>query len=64
MTKPHRHCAVCGTPIPLEERTCSTKCQNILTENQKKVNKTKKIIYAVFAAFVLIWIFLVISGRM
>lgn len=64
MTKPHRHCSVCGTPIPLEERTCSDKCQKILVDNRNKVNKTKKIIYVLFAAFVLIWIGMTIYGKM
>jgi predicted nucleic acid-binding Zn ribbon protein len=64
MTKPHRHCAVCSTPIPLEERTCSDKCQKILVENQKKVKKTKTILYIVFGAFILVWLGLTLLGKM
>ncbi|MCK9150941.1 DUF2116 family Zn-ribbon domain-containing protein [Methanobacterium alcaliphilum] len=63
MTKPHRHCAVCGTPIPLEERTCSDKCQQILVQNQNKVRKTRMILYAIFGVFILVWVAYMIYGK-
>ncbi|MBU4534454.1 MAG: DUF2116 family Zn-ribbon domain-containing protein [Euryarchaeota archaeon] len=60
MTKPHRHCAVCGTPIPLEERTCSDKCQHTLAKNRNKVRKTRMIVYTIFGVFILLWLFYVL----
>ncbi|GAB6054965.1 DUF2116 family Zn-ribbon domain-containing protein [Methanobacterium movens] len=60
MTKPHRHCAVCGTPIPLEERTCSDKCQNTLAESRNKVRKTRMIVYTIFGVFIILWLFYVL----
>jgi predicted nucleic acid-binding Zn ribbon protein len=56
MTKPHRHCVVCGTPIPLEERTCSDKCQQVLAQNQNKVRKTRMGLYVIFGVFVAVWL--------
>ncbi|MDP1553637.1 MAG: DUF2116 family Zn-ribbon domain-containing protein [Methanobacteriaceae archaeon] len=64
MTKPHRHCAVCSVPIPLEEKTCSDKCQKILFENQKKMRKTRTMLYIIFGAFILVWLGLALYGRM
>lgn len=64
MTKPHRHCAVCGTPIPLEERTCSDKCQQAMAQNQSRVRKTRTALYLIFGVFILVWIILVFYGRM
>lgn len=60
MTKPHRHCTVCGTPIPLEESTCSDKCEKVLKENQNRVRKSRIFIYAIFAIVIIIWLVLVL----
>ena len=38
MVEPHKHCPVCGTPIPMKERVCSADCQKVLEQNQKKQN--------------------------
>lgn len=63
MTKPHRHCNVCGSPIPLEERTCSEKCEKILIDSQKRVRKTRIFVYVILGLVILVWLFLVLSRR-
>ena len=27
--EPHKHCPICGTPIPLNELVCSPDCQKV-----------------------------------
>jgi len=63
MTEPHRHCAVCGTPIPPKEVVCSDKCQKLMADRQKKVMRTRRIIYAVFAVFIIIWLYIMFRGQ-
>ena len=63
MIEPHKHCPGCGAPMPMSEKYCSPKCQQVITENRKKVDKTKRIIYILFAAFILIWIFFMLRGQ-
>lgn len=61
--EPHKHCPGCGTPMPMSERYCSPRCQQTIEENRKKVDKTKKIIYILFAVFILIWLFYMLRGQ-
>jgi predicted nucleic acid-binding Zn ribbon protein len=56
MTEQHKHCPVCGNPIPLSEKVCSAQCQQVIAENQRKVRRTRMILYAAFAVFILIWL--------
>ena len=36
--EPHKHCPICGTPIPLNELVCSPDCQKVWDArlNQRK----------------------------
>ncbi|AEG17366.1 MAG: DUF2116 family Zn-ribbon domain-containing protein [Methanobacterium paludis] len=63
MTDQHKHCPICGKPIPLSERFCSQTCENLFAERQKKAAKTRKMLYAVFIVFILIWLFIVLKGK-
>ena len=63
MIEPHKHCPGCGAPMPMSEKYCSPKCQQTIAENRKKVDKTKRIIYILFAAFILIWLFFMLRGQ-
>jgi predicted nucleic acid-binding Zn ribbon protein len=60
MTDQHKHCPMCGTPMPMSEKFCSPKCEQIYSENQNKVNRTRKILYVAFAIFILIWLYFMI----
>lgn len=55
MTKPHKHCPMCGTSIPMEERFCSPNCEQKFAERRRKVIRTRRIMYAVFAAIIIIY---------
>jgi len=63
MTKPHKHCPTCGTPVPMNERFCSPKCEQIVVERQQKVMRTRKIMYMLFAALIIIYLMYVLRGR-
>ncbi|HMK53853.1 MAG TPA: DUF2116 family Zn-ribbon domain-containing protein [Methanobacteriaceae archaeon] len=63
MTDQHRHCGICGTPIPMSEKFCSPKCEQIFLENQRKVSKTRKIMYVVFGIFILAWLYFMLRGK-
>ena len=41
--EPHKHCPVCGTPIPMDEKTCSPDCDLIITQQQKQIKRNQKI---------------------
>lgn len=52
----HKHCAICGKPIPLSESFCSDQCQESFQLRQKQVNKQRKMLYAVIALFIIVWL--------
>ncbi len=61
MIEPHKHCPICGSPIPLKERFCSARCENIFAQNQRKVLRTRRILYIVFVVFVALYLFVILS---
>jgi predicted nucleic acid-binding Zn ribbon protein len=63
MTDQHKHCPLCQKPIPLSEKFCSPKCEQIYLENQRKIAKSRKVLYIAFAAFIIIWIFFTLRGK-
>ncbi|HTX61095.1 MAG TPA: DUF2116 family Zn-ribbon domain-containing protein [Methanobacterium sp.] len=64
VVEPHKHCPGCGAPMPMSERYCSPRCQQSITEKQKKVNKTKTYIYILFAVFIIIWVVFMLRGKL
>ena len=63
MIEKHKHCPMCGRPIPMSEKFCSPNCEEIARANQQKVQKTRKMLYILFAVFVLVWIFFMLKGK-
>ena len=63
MVDQHKHCPMCGKPIPLDERFCSPNCERILTERQRKITKTKRIMYIAFAALIIIYLLFTLKGK-
>lgn len=53
----HKHCAICGKPIPMSESFCSDQCQEQFKLRQKQIGKQRKMLYGIVAIFVLVWIF-------
>lgn len=64
MVDQHKHCPMCGTPIPMDERFCSPKCEQILAERQRRVARTRKIIYIAFAALIIIYFLFAFKGKL
>ncbi len=52
---PHKHCPVCGNPIPLDEKVCSPDCEKILVHRQNQMKKSRIILFAVIIIFILVW---------
>ena len=50
----HKHCPVCNTPIPLEETTCSDKCQKALDDRQAQVKKGKLIMNVIMVVVLIL----------
>ncbi|MCL2156934.1 MAG: DUF2116 family Zn-ribbon domain-containing protein [Methanobrevibacter sp.] len=58
MTEIHKHCPVCGTPIPLKESTCSQKCQDVIVEQQSKIRRSRITLFIVMIIFIIVFAFL------
>lgn len=56
MIEQHRHCAVCGTPIPMSETVCSETCQQELNIRQGKAKRSRYILYGIFVLFIVVWV--------
>ena len=63
MVEQHKHCPICATPIPMNEKYCSPNCEQIAIENQKRMKKSRRILYVLFAIFVLAWLFFMFRGQ-
>ncbi|KZX15014.1 hypothetical protein MBCUT_18160 [Methanobrevibacter cuticularis] len=59
----HKHCPVCGTPIPLDEITCSNKCQNVLMENQAKMKRSRILLFIVMIIFIIVFVFMMFFNK-
>ncbi len=57
----HRHCAICGKPIPMDESFCSDQCQEAYQLKQKQVSKQRKMLLALAVIFILVYVFFVIK---
>lgn len=63
MTDQHKHCPMCQKPIPLSEKFCSPNCEQIYLENQKKIAKTRRMLYIVFGIFVVLFLILTLRSK-
>ena len=50
--EPHKHCPICGSPIPLNELVCSPDCQKVWDARLTK-RKKSKITQLLFSLFTL-----------
>ena len=53
--EPHKHCPICGTPIPLDELVCSPDCQKVWDARLSQQKRSRLILFAVIAIFLIIW---------
>mgnify|MGYP000090706664 FL=1 len=49
--EPHKHCPICGTPIPLNELVCSPDCQKVWDQQKK----SRYMLTGVIILFLAIW---------
>lgn len=56
--EPHKHCPICGTPIPLDELVCSPDCQKVWDARINQQKKSRLILYALIVIFILVWVFI------
>jgi predicted nucleic acid-binding Zn ribbon protein len=63
MVDQHKHCPMCGTPIPMNERFCSPKCEQIFAERQRKLARTRKIMFAGLAIVIIIYLLYILRGQ-
>ena len=53
----HRHCPVCGKPIPPDQKYCSTKCEAIDMKRNREAEFVRKLMYiAVIAAALMMFV--------
>jgi len=64
MTKPHKHCPVCGISIPTEERFCSPNCEQAYAERARKVAKTRRMFYLILAVVIIVYMLYVFRGQL
>ena len=53
--EPHKHCPICGTPIPLNELVCSPDSQKVWDARLNQTKRSRIILYVVIAIFLIIW---------
>ncbi|AGN16358.1 DUF2116 family Zn-ribbon domain-containing protein [Methanobrevibacter sp. AbM4] len=58
--EPHKHCPVCGTPIPLNEKACSPDCEAVLNKRQNQMKRNQKLIYVLLVVFIIVWLYFVV----
>lgn len=63
MTDIHKHCPVCNTPIPLEETTCSPKCQSALSNKQAQAKRGKIVMNIVMVILLVIVAYVFIISK-
>ncbi|MDO5851641.1 MAG: DUF2116 family Zn-ribbon domain-containing protein [Methanobacteriaceae archaeon] len=59
----HFHCPACGKPMPTSEKFCSPDCEEAFKQRELAMRKQRRILYIVIAAFVIIWIVLLLKGK-
>ncbi len=53
--EPHKHCPICGTPIPLNELVCSPDCQKVWDARINQQKKSRYVLLGVIAIFIIVW---------
>ena len=56
--EPHKHCPICGSPIPLNELVCSPDCQKVWDARISQQKKSRLILYALIVIFIIVWAFI------
>ena len=51
----HKHCPICGTPIPLDELVCSPDCQKVWDQRLTQTRKSRITLFVVILIFLAVW---------
>ena len=51
---PHKHCPICGTPIPLDELVCSPDCQKVWDQKIAQHKRTRLVLFGVIVVFIIV----------
>lgn len=52
--EPHKHCPICGSPIPLSEKVCSPDCQKVWDHRIAQQKKSRISLWIIIAIFVIL----------
>jgi len=44
----HKHCIVCGKPTDPDKTVCSPSCEEILKQQQKRMNRSRLVMLIIF----------------
>ncbi len=55
--EPHKHCHICGKPVPIDETYCSEKCREDYKELISSRKKKMYIIYGLLAILLILMFF-------
>jgi predicted nucleic acid-binding Zn ribbon protein len=58
MIESHKHCPICGTPIPLDEKVCSPDCEKVWNQRLEKGKKSRITLLILLVIFILVWAFM------
>ncbi|WP_409199735.1 DUF2116 family Zn-ribbon domain-containing protein [Methanobrevibacter sp. DSM 116169] len=58
MIESHKHCPICGAPIPLKERVCSPDCEKVYNDRVNKSQKSRIVLFIVLLIFIGIWAYM------
>ena len=56
--EPHKHCPICGTPIPLNELVCSPDCQKVWDNRINQTKRSRIILFVVIVIFIIVWAYM------
>ncbi len=54
----HKHCQVCGKPVPVDEKFCSEKCREEYEDLVSKRKKRQYIMFGLLAVFLVLLFFM------
>jgi len=56
MIEVHKHCPVCGVPIPLDEKVCSQDCETVLNNRIDASKKSRVILGVMLLVLIVVWV--------
>ena len=56
--EPHKHCPICGSPIPLNELVCSPDCQKVWDARIAQRKKSRLVLYIIIVIFIVLWAYI------